>query len=640
VLQTPDLAGCALDARYELHELIGEGAFGRVYRGLDRRLARPVAVKVIKPWWAEDEAWVERFQREAQLLARVSDPGIVQIFDIGHAQEGPYYVAELVEGESLAERLRGGPLPVADAVAVAEALCLALASAHAQGVVHCDVKPANILLAADGKVKVGDFGVARLAEGTSQASSTTVAGTPRYMSPEQGRGRPTTSATDVYSAGVVLYEMLAGRPPFAHGSAVELGLHHIQDPPPPLPERVPTALREVVKRSLAKNPGARYRDGCEMAAALRAAASPVMRAAASPAVRAARSQAVRAAPSSAASADAGAEPANGAGANGPERAIRDSATTITRARPEPATLALAALMAEATALPVDAPPDAPAPPPSPPPRRRGAGARIYRRRPIALAALILALAGGALAAFVLGGTARTRVPELRGLPRGGVEARARRLHLRPIFATRHSAAAAGIAIAQDPVPGKQVAEGSIVRVLLSAGPPPVRVPAVVGQPSVSAESELAAAGLRYGATLVAAPGSTAGDVVGQSPGPTTTVPRGSTVTLSVAEAPRWRPLTTFSGVDGGSSVPVRIQGTRWRVSYSMSYRESCLLVVVCLGPSAKAQNLQTGASAGGFDLGEGPAQTHTFDSGPGLFRLAIAGGQDSARWSMTVEDYY
>ena len=632
MLQTPNLAGRALDARYELHELIGEGAFGRVYRGLDRRLVRLVAVKVIKPWWAEDEAWVERFQREAQLLARVSDPGIVQIFDIGHAEEGPYYVAELVEGESLAERLRRGPLPVGEAVAIAEALCLALASAHDQGVVHCDVKPANILLAADGRVKVGDFGVARLAEGTSQASSTTVAGTPRYMSPEQGRGRPTTSATDVYSAGVVLYEMLAGQPPFARGSAVELGLHHIQDPPPPLPDRVPPALREVVKRALAKKPGARYRDGCEMAAALRAAASP----------------AVRAAPSSAHRADAAAEPAVVARPNGADGWISDSPTTVTVARPEPATLALAALMAEATSLPVDArpnapvdaPPNAPAPPPAPPPHRRGAGARIYRRRPMAVAALILALAGGALAALVLSAAARTRVPELRGLPRGGVEARARRLHLRPTFSTRYSAAAAGIAIAQDPPEGKLLAEGSTVHVLLSAGPPPVSVPTVVGQPSAAAESKLAAAGLRYGVTFVPAPGSTENDVVRQSPGPTATVPRGSTVALSVAEAPRWRPLTTFSGVDDGSSVAFRIQGSRWRVSYSMSYRESCLLVVVCLGPSAKAQNLQSGASAGGFDLGEGPAQIHTFDSGPGLFRVSVSGGQDSARWSMTVEDYY
>ena len=100
--RAPDLSGSALDGRYELHALIGEGAFGRVYRGLDRRLARAVAVKVIKPWWAEEDAWVQRFQREARLLARISDPGIVQIYDIGHAEEGPYYVAELIDGESLA----------------------------------------------------------------------------------------------------------------------------------------------------------------------------------------------------------------------------------------------------------------------------------------------------------------------------------------------------------------------------------------------------------------------------------------------------------------------------------------------------------------------------------------------------------
>ena len=240
--RAPDLSGGVLDGRYELHALIGEGSFGRVYRGLDRRLARTVAVKVIKPWWAEDGAWVERFEREAQLLARVSDPGIVQIYDIGHAEnDGPYYVAEFVDGESLAALLRRGPLPPRDARAVAEQLCEALAGAHAQGVVHCALKPANVLIAASGQIKVGDFGVARLAEGTSQAPSATVAGTPRYMSPEQARGQPTGPPTDVYSAGVVLYEMLAGEPPFTHGSAVELGLRHLQDEPPRLPLEVPGA---------------------------------------------------------------------------------------------------------------------------------------------------------------------------------------------------------------------------------------------------------------------------------------------------------------------------------------------------------------------------------------------------------------
>jgi eukaryotic-like serine/threonine-protein kinase len=116
----PDLAGSALDGRYELHAVIGEGAFGRVYRGFDRRLARMVAIKVMKPWWADDPGWAESFEREAQLLARVSDPGIVQIFDVGHAEERLYYVAEFVDGESLASRLRRGPLPPWEACEIAE----------------------------------------------------------------------------------------------------------------------------------------------------------------------------------------------------------------------------------------------------------------------------------------------------------------------------------------------------------------------------------------------------------------------------------------------------------------------------------------------------------------------------------------
>jgi eukaryotic-like serine/threonine-protein kinase len=565
--RTPDLSGSALDGRYELHALIGEGAFGRVYRGRDRRLARPVAVKVIKPWWAEDSAWVQRFQREAQLLARISDPGIVQIYDIGHAASGPYYVAELVDGESLAERLRRGPLPTAEARAIAEQLAHALAGAHAQGIVHCDVKPANVLItAAAGKVKVGDFGVARLAEGTSQAPSATVAGTPRYMSPEQARGQPTGPATDVYSAGVVLYEMLVGEPPFASGSAVELGLRHVQEQPPPLGAEVPAALRDVVARALAKDPGERYRDGTAMAIALRAA-GPVAELAA-------------------ADGSNGAEDGSGAGddrageeglseASGEETGRRativlaDSAGIDRSAAPT----VLATATAAATRVMGATGSGSPA---SPPPPGRGAGKSAQRPRRIALLATLLALGAGVLAAALLlttgSGVAHTSVPEIRGLPRGGVEARAQRLHVRPAFTASHSVTAAGIAIAQVPSPGTRVTDGATVHVVLSSGP-------------------------------------------------------------------QWRALTTFTGVNNGESVPFRILGAKWRVVYHMAYVGSCTLLFVCFGPSAEVNNLTTGASFGGFELGEGSTETHTFDSGPGLYRLEISGGHDSARWSMTIEDY-
>ena len=220
-----------------LQAVIGEGSFGRVYRGIRQTAGPSVAVKVIKPWWAEDPEWVFRFEREAQLMARVSDPGIVQIYDVGHADQGLYYVAELVDGESLELALRRGRLAPPEACEIAEQLSRALAHAHARRVVHGDIKPANVLISQHGSVKVGDFGVARLAEGSSAGAAATIAGTPRYMAPEQARGRGTTMASDVYSVGVVLYEMLAGQPPFSGDSVVDLALQHLQDPPPPLPLR-------------------------------------------------------------------------------------------------------------------------------------------------------------------------------------------------------------------------------------------------------------------------------------------------------------------------------------------------------------------------------------------------------------------
>ncbi len=610
--QTPDLAGHALDGRYELHEVLGEGAFGRVYQGIDRRLGRTVAVKVIKPWWAEDSVWVERFQREARLLASVNDPGVVQIFDIGHAEEGPYYVAELVTGESLADRLRRGPLPVEQARTIAERLCRALGSAHRQGVLHCDVKPANVLLGVGGEVKVGDFGVARLAESTSQAHSATVAGTPRYMSPEQARGRRTTAAADVYSAGVVLYEMLAGRPPFLDGSAVELGLRHLQDQPPPLPASTPRPLQELVERALAKDPSRRYPDGTAMADALQAASS---------------SPAIMQAPPAPATAPADEQP--GVQRRSPRAGARagvvDDWETIN--------LKPARDGASTRVLPGAS---------GPTPAGGGSGSRVPAgRRVIALIVAGLLAVGALTAALVLTGQpARTTVPDLQGLSRAGVEARARRLHVSPALSRRHSESPAGVAIAQSPAPGTRVAQGATVRVVLSAGPPPVPVPMVLGSSAASAESLIANAGLRYSATAVAAPGTVAGVVVRQSPGAPGILPRGSTVALAVAEFPRWRTLTTFSGVNSGKSVPFRILGSRWRVSYSMAYQGMCLLLVVCEGPSAEAVAPQTDSGEGSFELSEGEYQTHVFDSGPGLYRLVVSGGRDSASWTMTVQDYY
>ena len=610
--RAPDLAGRALDGRYELQQLLGEGAFGRVYRGRDRRLGRQVAVKVIKPWWAEDSAWVERFQREARMLARVHDPGVVQIYDIGNAEEGPYYVAELVEGESLADRLQRGALPPEQARAIGHRLCLALASAHREGVVHCDVKPANVLLGTDGSVKVGDFGVARLADASSQLPSATIAGTPKYMSPEQARGLATSAASDVYSAGVVLYEMLDGRPPFEEGSPVDMGLRHLQDAPPPLPARVPASLAAVVERALEKDPSRRYADGSQMAAALERADA----------------------------AGDGTEPVapeaerNGAGGDGPRVPRRGPAPAHEGARPRrspepetsvtsviaPATVDLAAATVRSAApAPTAATRVAPGRAPKGSEDRTRALRRWRppsiawtgrRRRRAALPALLLLPIAGVIAGLLLTrGAATTTVPQLRGLPFGGVWARTERLHVHPVVSRHYSEAAPrGVAIAQDPAAGTRVAQGSSVHVVLSAGPPPVAVPGVIGSSTGAAASEIADAGLRYFTTAVAAPGKAPGVVVRQSPAASATVPRGSTIALSVAEAPRWRTLATFAGVDGGGSEPFHVLGTRWRVRYSMSFRGTCLLLLFCEGPSAQARSVSGGAGGAGlgsFELEEG-----------------------------------
>ncbi len=597
----PDLSGCALDGRYELHAVIGEGAFGRVYRGLDRRLERPVAVKMIKPWWAEDPEWGRNFEREAQLLARVSDPGIVQIFDVGHAVEGLYYVSELVDGESLASRLQRGALDPWEACGIAEQLCRALARAHAQSIVHRDVKPANILITADGQVKVGDFGVARLAQTSSDGGGGTIVGTPRYMAPEQARGRRTTAATDVYSAGIVLYEMLAGRPPFTERAAVELALRHLRDRPGPLPAQTPRPLTRIVDRALAKDPGQRYPNGGEMAQALALASRTGAR---------------------------GPGPAGPAGLRRPPVPRRPPGPRHPPVPRRPPALRRPPGGAIAE-------PTRPAPKLSPRRNSNPAG----RRRSAAALGLAFALLGAMLvAAFAIGSTGSVRVPALRGLTRQQVSTRARNLSLQPSFSSRYAGATRGTVIAQTPGPGRTVRQGSAIRILLSAGPRPVKVPALAGETSADAGAALAKVGLKARITQVVAPLDTAGTVTSQSPAPGAELPPHSSVRLNVAETPSWRPIASLSGSAGATAARFRVRGPQWRVVYTMGYQGTCTFIFWCSGPNAQLTG-PAGASAG-FGLSDGGRQARIFRSGPGVYRLAVSPGSDTARWSMSVEDYY
>jgi tRNA A-37 threonylcarbamoyl transferase component Bud32 len=270
-----DLQGRTLDGRYQLRSLLGVGGMARVYLATDRVLQRQVAVKVLSPPDAQDPAVVERFRREARAAARLSHPNVVAVFDSGSDAGQHYLVMEYVAGESLAELLaRQGSLAPQRAVELAIQVCAALAAAHAKGLVHRDVKPANVLLDGDGRVKVTDFGIAKATAADTLTGSGVVLGTAAYLAPEQAQGGPVDARSDLYALGCVLYELLTGAPPFGSGPdgpQVAVAIRHVSEPPEPPSARNPQVgrgLDAVVLTALAKQPDQRYQRATDMQEAL------------------------------------------------------------------------------------------------------------------------------------------------------------------------------------------------------------------------------------------------------------------------------------------------------------------------------------------------------------------------------------
>ena len=264
------------NGRYELHRRLGRGGMAEVYLARDQLLDRPVAVKVLFPALATDAGFVERFRREAQAAANLQHPNIVSVFDWGEANGTYFIVMEYVEGLTLAETLRDeGRLHPDRAAEITADIAAALGFAHRNGVVHRDVKPGNVLITRDGGVKVADFGIARAISDSSDQNLTktgSVMGTATYFSPEQARGAPVDPRSDLYSLGVVLYEMITGRPPFSGDSAVAIAYKHVQENPVP-PRRVdpslPETLEAICLKTLAKNPANRYPSAQDLRADLR-----------------------------------------------------------------------------------------------------------------------------------------------------------------------------------------------------------------------------------------------------------------------------------------------------------------------------------------------------------------------------------
>ena len=256
--------------RYELAETLGAGGMARVVAAYDRRLRRRVAIKLVREELTADPTSRERLLREARAAAGLQHPNTVAVHDVGEQDGQAYVVLELVEGGTLADRLREvGRLPAAEVAAIGGAVLAALQAAHERGLVHRDVKPANVLLPATGGVKLADFGIAKALDAVTADLTATgqVLGTPRYLAPEQVAGQPATPASDLYSLGAVLYECLAGEPPFDAETAIAVALAHQQQPLPPLAERAvdaPVALTTTIERALAKDPSERPANAAQM----------------------------------------------------------------------------------------------------------------------------------------------------------------------------------------------------------------------------------------------------------------------------------------------------------------------------------------------------------------------------------------
>lgn len=258
--------------RYRIQEKVGEGGMAVVYRALDVVLRRVVAIKVLRPQYAGDQEFVDRFRREAQAAASLSHPNVVNIFDVGQEDDVHFIVLEYVQGKNLKELVREhGRLSPRRSVQVARAVARALEAAHQRGLIHRDIKPHNILITPEGRVKVADFGLARATSAATLTETGVVIGSVHYFSPEQARGDVVGPASDIYSLGVVLYEMLTGTVPFRGDSPISVALKHLQDEPPSPREhdpRIPEWLDQVVMRALAKDPHERFPSAAAMAEAL------------------------------------------------------------------------------------------------------------------------------------------------------------------------------------------------------------------------------------------------------------------------------------------------------------------------------------------------------------------------------------
>ncbi len=515
--------GDVLGGRYRLVELLGQGGMATIYRATDSQLGRDVAVKVLHPEYGRDPDFVARFRQEAHAAASLSHPGIVSVYDFGTDDAGPYLVMELVDGEDLAALLRrNGPLPPRQAARLVAEVARALDAAHDRGIVHRDVKPGNIMLTATGRVKVTDFGIARAWADAGLTLPGTTLGSVHYFSPEQALGEPTTAASDVYSLGIVLYELLTGRRPWEGDSAASVAMARISAPPPRVSDvrpTVPPALEAIDRKALARNAADRFASAGAMAEALEAFLEEGRLATAQPPVGAV----VDATP-----------PVR---AGGPARAVG--------AIPPPGAVPA-----------VGAVPAAALSPQSPPPSGPPGGTSPWAWVAGALGLVILVIAGFALYRLAAAGSQPAAtpgpgsvvLPSFIGSAYTDAYTKADQLGivLMPTYVKQNDAAD-GTVVGQNPPAGTSVVQGSTVSVNVVSGKDLVTVPTIVGLAEADAIRALVNANLQLGArTLDFDPTIPAGSIISQGLPAGLSVPTDTPVDYVVSEGPEPSPSPSTS----------------------------------------------------------------------------------------------
>jgi beta-lactam-binding protein with PASTA domain/predicted Ser/Thr protein kinase len=589
------LIGTLFDGRYQVLRKLGAGGMANVYLAEDQELGRRVAIKILNDRHANDEQFVERFRREAKNAAALSHPSIVSIYDRGEA-EGTYYIAmEYVDGRSLKELIVSrGPAPIHVAVEYARQILSALRFAHRHGIVHRDIKPHNVLVDSDGRVKVTDFGIARA--GASQMTEAgSIVGTAQYLSPEQARGSDVDQRSDVYSLGIVLYELLTGTVPFNGDTSVEIAMKHLSAlPEPPSAKRseIPRDLDLIVLRALAKDPSDRYQSAEEMEADLDrfargAAVSPVTEESATQILRPALD------PLSSTAATRITRP--GGYAQGPpapppvyydlDEPIRrrpiwpwvaaflfvvgagvggwflysEVSNKLNSTKPVPVNLYLNMTEANARARIKT---DGFAPVVNHHASRTTPSGLVFRQIPPAGARRTK---GSSVTIWVSTGLPKAVVPDVRGKDSNDAVAALVRLGFKPDVHSVPSNQPAGSVTAQDPASGTKEVVGASVRINVSKGPTPVLIPNVIGDPIETATSTLQAQLFKVIPTFVES-NEPANTVVDQSPKAGASASKGSIVSITVSKGPKTSTVPTVTSLDVGSATQqLQDSGFRWTV---------------------------------------------------------------------------